>query len=283
MVRQKAMKLMRSEDIVRVQIDNVTAADWDIRNSPEDEAGIIALANSIKKDGFINPLTCIKSGNKFVVIAGRRRLKAAKLIHLKEVPVYLRDDIDEAVALRRVALIENCHRKGMIHSERAHGFFEVYKQAGYTKEQTIGGVKSIDNWFDHNRNVENGWDYLRYKIVIPQDVRANPLLYDKQFVEICQDIGFAPKYQYQLMQLIVQLKEEVVKLAEQKGLAINQQIMLTNAALRDHPKIQKELINEIANDLPKKRVKERIQQVSHDLATGYIKQLPSGDYVKQRE
>lgn len=279
-MKNKTMKLMRSEDILTRPISDIIEPDWDIRNSHEDEAGIVALANSIKKDGFINPITCIKFGKKYKIIAGRRRFKAAKMIGLKEIPIYVKNDIDAEVDSRRVALIENCHRKDMVGSERAHGFFEVYKMAGYTKEQVIKGVKSIDNWFNDNNKNKTDWDLFTHKSFMgDKNPRASQLLYDKQFVEICKDIGFAPKYQYQLMQLVVQLKPEVLKDAENQGLAIDHQILLTTRPLRDHPIIQKELIHEIKNDLPRKSVHSRVKQVAKDLETGYLK-LEGNHYVK---
>ena len=152
---------MRSEDILTVPISQILEPDWDIRNTAEDENGLVALANSIKKDGFINPITCIKFGKKFKVIAGRRRLKAAKMIGLKEIPIYVKDDMNAELDHRRVALIENCHRKDMVGSERAHGFFEVYKMAGYDKQQVIKGVKAIDNWFSNKKGAERDWNELR--------------------------------------------------------------------------------------------------------------------------
>ena len=107
-MNNKTMKLMRSEDIMTVSISQIIEPDWDIRNTQEDENGLIALANSIKKDGFINPVTCIKAGkNKYKLIAGRRRLKAARMIGLKEIPIYVKDDMDAELDHKRVALIEN--------------------------------------------------------------------------------------------------------------------------------------------------------------------------------
>lgn len=277
---------MRSEDILTVPISTILEPDWDIRNSAEDENGLVALANSIKKDGFINPITCIKSGKKYKVIAGRRRLKAAKMIGLKEIPIYVKNDMNAELDHKRVALIENCHRKDMVNSERAHGFFEVYKMAGYSKEHTIKGVKSIDNWFSHNTGNKTEWSKLFewvHKSFMHQDKQTNPILYDKQFIEICKDIGFAPKYQYQLMQLICQLKPEVLKYAEKAKLPVDHQILLTTRPLRDHPIIQKELIQEIANDLPRKNVPVRVKQVAKDLETGYLKLNDNGQYVKGDE
>ena len=281
---------MRSEDIMTVPISTILEPDWDIRNSAEDENGLVALANSIKKDGFINPITCIKVGkNKYKLIAGRRRLKAAKMIGLKEIPIYVKDDMNAALDHKRVALIENCHRKDMVGSERAHGFFEVYKMAGYTKQQVIQGVKSIDNWFSHYTNHKVDWDkYMHNNLVHinnedDQGRRESPLRHDPKFIEICKDIGFAPKYQYQLMQLVTQIQPEVLKFAEKNDIPIDHQILLTTRPLRDHPIIQKELIQEIVNDLPRKNVPVRVKQVAKDLETGYLKLGENGQYVKGDE
>ena len=274
---------MRSEDIMTVAISEILEPEWDIRSSAEDEKGLLALANSIKKDGFINPITCIKFGKKYKVIAGRRRLKAAKMIGLKEIPIYVKDDLDAELDFRRVALIENCHRKDMVNSERAHGFFEVYKMAGYTKEQVIKGVKSIDNWFSNNNNSKTDWEKHKTFMFSKEPKRKDiyPLAYDPNFVEICKDIGFAPKYQYQLMQLVVQLKSEVLKEAEKQGLAVDHQILLTTRPLRDHPIVQKELIDEIKNELPRKAVHERVKQVAKDLENGYLKlNTETGQYER---
>ena len=72
-------------------------------------------------------------------------------------------------------------------------FFEVYKMAGYTKQQVIQGVKSIDNWFDHsqrNKGIRATWENLAEKFSAMRNPRASPLLYDPKFIEICKDIGF---------------------------------------------------------------------------------------------
>ena len=82
--------------------------------------------------------------------------------------------------------------------------------AEYPKEKVIRGVKSIDNWFSNNKN--GTWQELQTEnFSVSSDKPTNPLRHDPKFVEICKDIGFAPKYQYQLMQLVVQLKHEVLK------------------------------------------------------------------------
>ena len=281
------MKLMRSDDIELIPIVQLTDTDWDVRSTKEDEAGIIALRNSIKLDGIINPLTVVRLDGKLQVIAGRRRLKAAKLAGLDKVPIYIKDDTTSLLTAKRLAMFENCHRKDMLDSERAKAFFMIFEEAGYDEDQVIHGVKAIDNWFSNHTKNKVDWDSYIHNNVMYIEPRSdegrkeNPLVHDKQFVEICKDTGFTPKYQYQIMQVKTQLKPDVLKYAETVGVPLHHQIDLTNAAIREHPKLQKEIITEIAKgEIKPRHIKTRIQQVANDVATGYIKKHEDGSYTR---
>jgi hypothetical protein len=82
--------------------------------------------------------------------------------------------------------------------------------------QAIQGVKSIDNWFSNNPKKQ--WSDLSTEVssVHKSGFQANPLRYDKKFIEICKSIPFSPKYQYQLLQLILQIPEDIMKKAEEE-------------------------------------------------------------------
>ncbi|HEX6645727.1 MAG TPA: hypothetical protein VF047_00955 [Nitrososphaeraceae archaeon] len=72
---------------------------------------------------------------------------------------------------------------------------------------------------DHNKNKVDWEQYNTFhKTFMESGSKGRPriseLRYDQKFVEICKDIGFAPKYQYQLMQLVTQIQPEILKLAE---------------------------------------------------------------------
>jgi len=72
--------------------------------------------------------------------------------------------------------------------------------AGYTKDQTIKGVKSIDNWFTNNtqKETKKTWDNLTTETSsVVKGPQSNPLRYDKKFIEICREIPYSPKHQYQ--------------------------------------------------------------------------------------
>ena len=69
--------------------------------------------------------------------------------------------------------------------------------AGYTKQVVISGVKAIDNWFSNRKGAERDWNELRKTFTL-----SSEMIPDERFIEICKDIGFAPKYQYQLLLII---------------------------------------------------------------------------------
>ena len=71
-------------------------------------------------------------------------------------------------------------------------------------QQAIQGVKSIDNWFGAENHKGKTWKDFEQEVrnFFPnsnKDYRTSPLRFDPKFVEICRDVGYSPKYQYQLL------------------------------------------------------------------------------------
>lgn len=92
-----------------------------------------SLKNSIDENGILQPLTVRKiSGSDFELIAGERRLRASKLLGLKEVPCILVDCSDEQSAI--FALIENLQRSDLNPFEEAEGIQKLIEKQGLTQE-----------------------------------------------------------------------------------------------------------------------------------------------------
>jgi hypothetical protein len=74
--------------------------------------------------------------------------------------------------------------------EKAYGILKRYEDYGYSADQVIKGVKSIDCWFSDHTNHKTNWDAFVHKRVVygssEQQQQANPLRNDKKFVEICR-------------------------------------------------------------------------------------------------
>lgn len=97
------------------------------------ESEIKDLILSIKEKGVIEPLIVRREDEKFVLAAGERRLKAAQLAGLKEVPVVIRDLTNQE--LLEIGLIENLHRKDLDPIEEANAYDELNKKFGLTHDQ----------------------------------------------------------------------------------------------------------------------------------------------------
>ena len=97
------------------------------------------LAESIKEQGIIQPLTIRKMGyDRYQLIAGERRLRAAEMAGLDDVPCYIRVANDEQML--EMALIENTHRKDLNAIEIAMSFQRLLEECKLTQEQLSSRV-----------------------------------------------------------------------------------------------------------------------------------------------
>ena len=98
---------------VETDIDRLAPNDYQPR-AHVDEARLQELAQSIKTNGVIQPIVVRRMGNRFEIIAGERRWRAAKLAGLLRVPVVVRDVAPgQEKSLLEMALIENIQREDL--------------------------------------------------------------------------------------------------------------------------------------------------------------------------
>ncbi|MBL4938405.1 nucleoid occlusion protein [Clostridium sp. YIM B02515] len=98
------------------------------------EETIDELAQSIKVYGIIQPLSVRKlSTDRYELVAGERRLRAAKKLGLSEVPAILIDITDKDSAA--IALLENLQREDLNFIEEAEAYYNLIKDHSYTQEQ----------------------------------------------------------------------------------------------------------------------------------------------------
>lgn len=102
------------------------------------EDDLADLADSIKKEGLLQPILVRPNGKKYQIIAGERRWHASKLAGLKQVPVRILNMDD--VQTMRVALIENLQRSDLNAIEEARGYKELMKVGGLTQTQMAESV-----------------------------------------------------------------------------------------------------------------------------------------------
>jgi ParB family transcriptional regulator, chromosome partitioning protein len=96
------------------------------------EESLAALARSIREVGVLQPVVVRRREGGYELVAGERRLRAAKLAGLATIPAVIRDS-DDTESLRE-ALIENIHREDLAPLELAAAFQELLEELGVTQE-----------------------------------------------------------------------------------------------------------------------------------------------------
>ncbi len=118
--------------LLEVPVNAVAPNPRQPRTNFDDEA-IRSLAASIREVGILQPIVVRKAGAGYELIAGERRLRAAKLAGLATIPVVVRDTHD-ADTLRE-ALIENIHREDLGPIELADAFRQLLDELGLKQEE----------------------------------------------------------------------------------------------------------------------------------------------------
>jgi ParB family chromosome partitioning protein len=121
-----------AESVVRVQVNDIDPNPVQPRRVFEAEP-LHELAQSIRANGIIQPLVVRRQGDRLQLVAGERRLRAAKLAGLQEVPVVVQDVPDSR--LLEITLIENVQREDLNPIEAAIAFERLEKELNLTAEE----------------------------------------------------------------------------------------------------------------------------------------------------
>ncbi|MBI5682145.1 MAG: ParB/RepB/Spo0J family partition protein [Deltaproteobacteria bacterium] len=119
-------------DYIKVPINEIRANRFQPRKT-FDEVTLKELADSIKEKGILEPLLVRRNNPGYELIAGERRLRAAKMSLLKDVPVLVMNVSDEEV--QELAIIENIQREGLNAIEQAEGFRSLIEKFGLSQEE----------------------------------------------------------------------------------------------------------------------------------------------------
>ncbi len=122
----------------RVRVSDISRNPNQPRRYFDPEA-IAQLAESIRQYGVLNPLTVRRApGGGYELVAGERRLRAARVAGLNEVPclVIAADNQDSSA----IALVENLQRRDLDFFEEAYGFRRLIDQYGLTQEEAARKV-----------------------------------------------------------------------------------------------------------------------------------------------
>lgn len=119
--------------VASIPLSQIEANPFQPRNDFEKQA-LLELSQSIKEYGLIQPITVRKvNTNKFQIISGERRFRAAQLAGLEEIPAFIRIANDRTML--EMALVENVQREDLNAIEIALGYKRLIEECNLTQEQ----------------------------------------------------------------------------------------------------------------------------------------------------
>ena len=132
-----------------------------------DADGLQELAGSIRTYGILQPLTVRRRNGEYEMVAGERRLRAAKIAGMTEVPCILLTVDEEQSGM--VALVENLQRRDLDYIEEAQGLARLMRQYGLNQEQAAARVGKSQS------AVANKLRLLRHSPAVLSALRENGL------------------------------------------------------------------------------------------------------------
>ena len=131
-----------------VEVDKIKPNPFQPRRE-FDEAKLRDLANSVRQYGVIQPLTVSRRevekedgglAAEYELIAGERRLRAAKLAGISQVPVLIRDSFDDDKTKLELAIIENLQREDLNPIDRAKAFSRLVSEFGFKHTEVAAKI-----------------------------------------------------------------------------------------------------------------------------------------------
>lgn len=112
---------------------NLIRSNEDQPRKAFDDEKIAELAQSIKEHGIIQPIILNKKDNSYIIVAGERRWRAAKLLGLKEIPAIIMELTEKNIL--EVSLIENIQRQDLNPIEEAIAYKKLLSDFNLTQEE----------------------------------------------------------------------------------------------------------------------------------------------------
>ncbi len=220
------------------------------------ESEVLALSESIKNHGVIQPILVRPIGDKYEIIAGERRYKASVMAGLKEIPAIVRQLDDKQSA--ELALIENVQRKDLTPIEEALSYQKILSMGYLTQDQLAAKLGKKQSTIANKLRLLN----------LDEDVQ-NALLYEK----------ISERHARSLLKLNQEQQKEMLKRIIQERLTVRQTDIEIQKILekQNEPNPQEKIIDEDIEilDFPEeetvKKMEEPKQAVDYNIPTNEIK------------
>ena len=134
-MRKSIFEIFDNKDqskVIQISVDQIHASRYQPRLKFDEDA-LRELADSIKENGLIQPVTVRVVDDHYEIIAGERRYRACRLAGFKEVPCYVMSPSEDQAA--QMALVENVQRENLSAIEEARSYVQIMRQSKLTQEQ----------------------------------------------------------------------------------------------------------------------------------------------------
>ncbi|WP_456432218.1 ParB/RepB/Spo0J family partition protein [Nitratifractor sp.] len=129
-----------------------------------DETKLRELGESIKRHGLLQPVVVIPNGDRYILIAGERRLRAHRLMELPTIRAVVAEvDLDE-LRMRELALVENIQREDLNPVELAQAYKELIEVHGITHEELASIVHKSRSQITNTLRLLQLGDYALQKL-----------------------------------------------------------------------------------------------------------------------
>ncbi|MDR1192946.1 MAG: ParB/RepB/Spo0J family partition protein [Peptococcaceae bacterium] len=125
------------EQVLALDLNLLTPNPYQPRKA-FDEGQLEEMGKSMREIGVIQPIVVRRSGERYELVAGERRFRAAKLIGMTTIPAVIRNFTDKEMAT--IALVENLQRADLNYFEEAEGFQRLIEEFGMTQEEVAARV-----------------------------------------------------------------------------------------------------------------------------------------------
>lgn len=125
------------DSVVNINLNNIEP-NKDQPRKQFDKEKLEALADSIRDNGVIQPIIVVKNGDRYKIVAGERRWRAAKSAGLTTIPAVIRNYSESEVA--QIALIENLQREDLNPIEEAVGYKTLIDKFKMTQEDVSSKI-----------------------------------------------------------------------------------------------------------------------------------------------
>ena len=221
------------ESLATVRVDRLQPGRYQPRTKM-DESSLEELAASIRAQGLMQPILVRPiAADRYEIIAGERRWRAARIADLAEVPIVVREVSDQAALA--MALIENIQRENLNPLEEAQGVQRLVDEFKLTHQEAADAI---------GRSRAATTNLLRLLSLTKQ---VQTLVFDGQL-----DMGHARA----LLALEGQLQAETAKKVAERGLSVRETEALVNEIL--HPRVKQ--------PRPKARTSRDVQRLEEEVS-----------------